>query len=77
VATFGRLQPPAGRFEQVNQIPDFHHSHDNAARCSGVLNRTGVVVSFVVIVWLCRPVEAGSGLFEAGDAEQGELDFIG
>jgi hypothetical protein len=43
----------------------------------GVLSRTEVVVSFVVIVGLSRPVEAGSGLFEAGDAEQGELDFIG
>jgi hypothetical protein len=26
---------------------------------------------------LRRRVEAGSGLFEAADAEQGELDFIG
>jgi len=26
---------------------------------------------------LCRTVEAGTGLFEAADAEQGELDFAG
>ena len=52
------------------------------AAMAGRLTELGVVVFFcphslVMGVSLCGPVEAGSGLFQAGDAEEGELDFIG
>lgn len=30
MATLGRLQSPPRGFEQVDQIPDLHLSHDNA-----------------------------------------------
>jgi len=44
-------------------------------------NGTGVVVSFVASAGdrarCLSHIEAGSGLFQAGGAEQGELDFIG
>jgi hypothetical protein len=30
VTASGRLQSPAGGFEQVDQIPDLHPSHDTA-----------------------------------------------